>query len=139
MKKLIFSLLAFFAFLTISSSVLAQAKQRVAFPKGRTNTTLRGTVRGYAYVDYIVKANAEQTISVELDAPKIVPVFSILRPDGETLGAAVQTNDFTGELPTDGDYIIRVGMMRAFARRKGSVSNYTLKISIRGKRIYFPQ
>lgn len=131
MSKLIFPLVTLFFALTISLRVSAQTKQPVAFPKGKTETTIRGTVRGYAYVDYIVKANAGQTISVELGAPKIVPVFSILRPDGENLEGAAQTNDFTGELPADGNYVVRVGMMRAFARRKGSVSNFTLKVAIR--------
>lgn len=131
MKTLIFPLLMLFFALAISSNVSAQTKKSVIFPQNKTETTIRGTVRGYAYVDYIVRANAGQKISVELNAPKIVPVFSIFRPDGENLEGAAQMNDFTGELPAAGNYVVRVGMMRAFARRKGSISNYVLKVAVR--------
>jgi len=40
--------------------------------------------------------------------------------------------DFKGVLPTDGDYTIRVYLVRAAARRN-ETSNYTLTISVTGK------
>jgi hypothetical protein len=40
--------------------------------------------------------------------------------------------DFKGILPTDGDYTIRVCLMRSAARRNES-SNYTLTVSVTGK------
>jgi hypothetical protein len=39
-------------------------------------------------------------------------------------------DEFSGTLSVTGDYVIRVGMMRAGARRPGAVSSFTLKVSI---------
>jgi hypothetical protein len=132
--KLKISLLGLFAaafLLWAAASVTAQSRQRVRFARGASAATLTGTVRGYAYRDYVVAASAGQTITLELNGKTISPVFTVFRPDGENLEGATQMNDFTGELPGSGDYVVRVGMMRAHARRKNSSATYTLKISIR--------
>ena len=112
------------------SDVDAQVKTRLRFPAGASSTAVRGTIKGFAYRDYIVRANADQNLNVVVDSRTTQTVFSIFRPGGENLEGAVQTADFSGALPVTGDYVIRVGMMRAAARRPRSVSNFTLKISI---------
>jgi hypothetical protein len=109
---------------------IAQVKQRVRFPAGATGTTVSGTVRGYAYRDYIVGANAGQTISVQLTSANTYTVFTVFQSNGDNLEGATEMDEFTGELPERGDYIVRVLMMRAGARRPGAVSNYKVKISI---------
>lgn len=109
----------------------AQARQRVSFARGAESATVRGTVRGYAYRDHVVGAREGQTISVSLKSPNTSTIFSIFLPDGSNLEGATQMDSFTGELPLSGDYVIRVGMMRAEARRRGSVSSYSLSIKIR--------
>ena len=115
----------------VSQNVSGQKKERVKFAPGTSHATLTGTVRGYAYHDYIVGATAGQTINVTLTATASPSVFSVFLPNKENLDGAVEMNDFNSELPVSGDYVIRVMMMRSAARRKGSVSNYTLKISIK--------
>lgn len=109
----------------------AQARQQVSFARGAESATVRGSIRGYAYRDHIVSAREGQTISVSVKSPNTFTVFSIFLPDGTNLDGAIQMDSFTGELPASGDYVIRVGMMRAEARRRGSVSNYSLNIKIR--------
>lgn len=129
MKRVILSLIIAGCFVFVADNVSAQTKQRVRFAAGTSGTTVKGTVRGFAYKDYIVKASGGQTIDVKLTSSN--SVLTIFLPNGDNLDGASETDEFTGELPRGGDYIIRVGMMRAQARRPRSVSNYTLKISIR--------
>jgi hypothetical protein len=114
-----------------AEAISAQTKYRVRFPAGTSSASIKGTVRGFAYRDYLVKASAGQTIEAKLVTPNTFSVLTIFLPDGNNLEGAAQTDEFTGELPTGGDYVIRVGMMRAEARRPRSVSNYTLRISIK--------
>jgi hypothetical protein len=124
------SLLALFA--TFAAAQLsAQTKQRVRFARGASSSTVKGTVRGYAYRDYVIGASAGQTVDVRLTSPDTFSVFTIFMPNGDNLEGATQMDEFGGELPVSGDYVIRVGMMRAEARRRGSVSNYSLTVSIK--------
>ena len=115
--------------LFLVSSVSAQTKIRVRFPRGTSNSTVSGTVHKYAYNDYVVGASAGQTIDVRLDK-NTTCVFTIFKPDQDNLDTAAEQDEFTGELPVSGDYVVRVMMMRNDARHKGSVSNYRLTISI---------
>lgn len=130
-KKFYFVVFVSALFLLFSSSTQAQTKQRVRFARGTSSTTVSGTVQGYAYKDYIVGARAGQTISVKLNSRNAFTVLTIFTPDANNLEGAMQTDEFSGELPVSGDYVIRVGMMRAEARRRNSISNYTVRISVR--------
>jgi hypothetical protein len=79
--------------------------QRVHFPRGGTQTTLRGTVhRGMSH-DYILGARAGQTMTVHLATSRGVS-FAILTPDGEPLVDGAR--DWSGELPLNGEYRINV-------------------------------
>lgn len=131
MKKILFLsiLLASFAFLSADAS--AQVRTRVRFPAGTHGTSVKGTVRGYEYRDYVVGASAGQTITVKLSSEARPSVFTVFLPNGDNLDMGAEQNDFSGELPVKGDYVVRVLMMRSEARRRGSVSNYTLKITIK--------
>jgi hypothetical protein len=118
-------------FLAIGFAIAdAQVKTRLRFAPGASSTSVKGTVRGYAYRDYIVRANADQTITASVSSANTYTVLTIFRPDGDNLDGAAQMDEFSGTLPVTGDYVIRVGMMRAGARKKGAVSNFTLKVSI---------
>ena len=115
----------------LSSGAVGQTKQRVRFAAGSHGASLPGTVRGYAYRDYLVKASAGQKMSLSLTASEPATVMTVFLPNGDNLDGATEADQFRGELPTSGDYVVRVLMMRSAARRKGSISNFTLKISIR--------
>ena len=118
-----------FAFFVFAQNAAAQTKKTVRFAPGAASATVRGRVSGYAYTDYLVKANGGQTVTVELDGKPIAPVFSIFQPNGDNLENAAQSNDFSGALPVSGVYVVRVSLMRAYARRKQS-TNFTLKITV---------
>lgn len=131
MKRILMVGLVSACLLVLSGGVTGQIKQRVRFAAGSHGASVAGTVRGYAYRDYLVKASAGQKISLNLTASEPATVVTVFLPNGDNLDGATEANDFSGELPTNGDYVIRVLMMRSAARRKGSFSNFTLKISIR--------
>jgi hypothetical protein len=127
MKRLIPILILVIAVVATAS---AQTKQRVRFARGETSATVSGTVRGYAYVDYVLGASAGQILDVHLDK-NTSSVFTIFKPGGGNLEGAAEMNEFSIALSSSGDYVIRVMMMRAEARRSHSVSNYKLTISIK--------
>jgi hypothetical protein len=131
MKRVIlFSVIAIFAVLS-ASQASAQISQHVRFAAGTHGTTVRGTVRGYAYRDYVVRASGGQKISLRLTPNGLPSVFTVFLPGGGNMDRAAETDKFSGTLPSTGEYVIRVGMMRAYARRRGSVSNFSLRITIR--------
>ena len=98
--------------------------ERVRFPRGRTTAVLKGTVaRGMSH-DYLLGAQAGQSMSVHLSARGDVR-FTILNPDGDSLADYVQ--DWSGELPLSGDY--RINVLPDTSRN--SAIAYTLEVTIR--------
>jgi hypothetical protein len=108
----------------------AQTKIRIRFAHGMSSAAVSGSISGYAYKDYIVRAAAGQEMKVKLDR-QTRAVITILKPDGDNLEMGTETDEFDAALPVSGDYIVRVLMMRSEARRRGSFTNYRLTISIR--------
>lgn len=108
--------------------------ERVQFAKGATSAAIKGRLKGYSGVDYLVRGGAGQTITVSLKRSNLSNYFNVLPPGSKDVAMyAGQTGeDFKGVLPTDGDYTIRVYLVRAAARRN-ELSNYTLTISMTGK------
>lgn len=109
--------------------------QRVAFAKGTSAATVKGHLQGYAIVDYVVRAFAGQTLSVTLDSDQGANYFNILPPGSADV--AMFIGSLSGEqtnrlLPSDGDYKIRVYLMRG-AARENQAADYTLRIGVTGK------
>ena len=125
MKKLLFLTIIL---VVTGSAVTAQTKTRVRFARGASSANVSGTIRGYLYHDYVVRASAGQTIAVSLD-PNTKCVLTVFKPDGYNLDIGAD-REFTSELPVSGDYEVRVLLMRSEARRK-TVSSYKLTISIK--------
>ena len=109
-------------------------QERVAFAKGASSATIKGQIKGDADVDYLVGAAAGQTISVSLKVSNLSNCFNVLPPGSADVAMYVgQTGEgYTGMLPADGDYTVRVYLMRSAARRN-ETSDYTLTISVTGK------
>jgi hypothetical protein len=130
-KNLFFSLVAPIALLVVLFSVdFAQTKQQIHFAKGSSSATVRGIVRSYDYVDYVVGARARQEMTVKLSSSNTFTVLTVFSQNGENLEGAAEQTEFSGELPESGNYVIRIYMMRNEARRKNSNARFTLKISI---------
>ena len=106
----------------------------IQFAKGASSATVTGTIKGDQTIDYTVRARAGQTMSVKLDTRHGANYFNVL-PPGST-GEAIFVgssggSEWTGALPADGEYTVRVYLMRSAARRN-ETANYTLTVGITG-------
>jgi hypothetical protein len=127
-------ILAAFAVAALSGSLLAA--ERVTFAKGASSATIKGTLKGGADVDYLVRAAAGQTLEVKLQGSNVQNYFNVLPPGSANVAMFVSNisgaRSWSGMLPADGDYAIRVYLMRPAARRNES-SKYTLTVGVTGK------
>ncbi|HEX4950581.1 MAG TPA: hypothetical protein VFZ34_28200 [Blastocatellia bacterium] len=111
------------------SVVQAQGKpERIRFQKGSTATTIKSRFAGFESKDFILGAQKGQTMTLKLESANAY--FVVFPAKGEPLEMGPRT-EWSERLMDSGDYIVRVFMMRSAARRKGSTSNYTLKIEIK--------
>ena len=139
MKKLLSAIAAVFILVqpfvgTATAADPGIRTERVQFAKSATSAVTNGQVKGSGDVDYLVRAGAGQTITVSLKVSNRMNYFNVLPPGSKDVAMyAGQTGeDFKSVLPTDGDYTIRVYLVRAAARRNES-SKYTLTVSVTGK------
>ena len=115
--------------LTGASLVVAQSGkvQRVRFQRGRTTAILKGAVVRGTQDRYILGARGGQTMIVHISSLEKNAVFAILGPNGTALEGAEEgadVTDWSGTLPTSGDFSIWVGPTRGNA-------TYTLEVTIR--------
>jgi hypothetical protein len=115
----------------------AQQSTNVAFAKGASSATLKGSIKGDQDHSYFVDARAGQTMTVTLAWTKGSAEMNVWAPGKEpgkdtalSLGAEDPYN-VTVVLPTTGRYKVQVYQMRA-SRRRGETANYTLTIGIEG-------
>ena len=108
--------------------------ERVDFASGATSHVIKGQVKGFAYVDYPLHAGAGQTLSVEMKSSNASNYFNI-NPPGSEMSLFIGSTSgsrFSGVLPVEGDYTVRVYLMRNAARRNES-GNYTLTLGLTGQ------
>lgn len=124
--------------LTLAGSAAADhdgRSERVQFARGATSTVIKGQIKGHHYIDYQVRAGAGQALKVELKTSNASSYFNINPPGSDDVAMFIGStsgNRFSGVLPTDGDFTIRVYLMRNAARRNETAS-YTLKVGISGQ------
>jgi len=106
---------------------------RVAFKPGASSATLSGTIKGDESIDYVLDARSGQTMSVSLETSNASSYFNVLPPGSEAAIAIGSTtgNTWSGAMPADGDYRIRVYLMRNAARRNESAT-FTLTVGMTG-------
>ena len=108
--------------------------ERVEFASGATSRVIKGQVKGDHAVDYQLLAGAGQILSVEMKSSNASNYFNI-NPPGSEMSLFIGSTSgalFSGELPADGDYTVRVYLMRNAARRN-ELANYTLTLSLAGQ------
>ncbi|MEE4262476.1 MAG: hypothetical protein V2I56_07265 [Desulfobacteraceae bacterium] len=108
--------------------------ERVKLKKGADGAVIKNRIKGSETVDYLLGARAGQIMRVTLQTSNGANYFNVLPPGsnaaiaiGATLG-----NEWIGTLPVDGDYTVRVYLMRSAARRN-ETANYTLSVGITGR------
>lgn len=113
--------------LLITDSDRGRSVQRIAFAPGATSATVNGSIQGYETRDYLLRAQAGQQMTVNLRSNSSFTQVVVFSPKEETL--FVGTN-WTGTLPSSGDYKVRVLLVRAEARRNGAGS-FQVAVGIR--------
>lgn len=136
MKSLALMMMFFALGLAIApSAVLAEdiREEQVSFEAGASSATIKGSITGREIVDYVLGARAGQTMTVSMTTDSGANYFNVQAPDGEAaIGRGdISDNNWSGTLPVDGDYRVRVYLMRSAARRN-ETANYTLTASIKG-------
>lgn len=106
---------------------------RVAFGRGQNSTTIRGTVRGYEGINYIVNIRGGQRLAVTMDSNNGSNYFNILGPDGgESLFNGSISGNFADIIvPDSGNYTVQVYLMRNAARRNER-ARFKLHIEVTG-------
>jgi hypothetical protein len=129
--------LAVAAFGGLASPAMAQDQVPVEFRPGTSSTTLNGTIVGNEYRDYVLRAQAGQTMAVSLDVTATngngSAFFNIL-PAGQDFPALYNgstDDDRRAEvaLPETGDWAIRVYLMGNDRDADRTVS-YSIDVSI---------
>ena len=107
--------------------------QRVTFAAGADSTLLQGQLKGDQTIDYILRAGAGQTLTVELKGSNLQNYVNVIAAgaDNALFIGSSSGNRFRGLLPSDGDIKVRVYLMRAAARRD-ETSRYSLRLGITG-------
>lgn len=108
----------------------AARTERVAFPKDRPSASIKGQIRGNSSVDYVVAAQAGQTMTITLTTSNTAAFFNVTAPGTKTamFDGSVLGNEFKAKLPLGGDYTVNV-YLAPEAARKNQTANYTLAIS----------
>lgn len=108
--------------------------QTVQFETGTSSAEINGSIKGYKTIDYKLRARAGQTMSVRLDTDNTGNYFNVLPPGSDDVAIFIGStsgNEWTGNLLEDGDYNIRVYLMRSAARRN-EAATYLLTVGITG-------
>jgi len=119
------------AFAASAQAPAQPRSERLVFARGASSVSVRGTVRGYDSVDYIVGGRGGQMLDVTMRSPNGSAYFNVLpsrSPEAIFIGST-SGNQFSGRLPASGDYRIRVYLMRNAARR-GETAVYNLTVGI---------
>jgi hypothetical protein len=108
--------------------------EQIRFAKGASSATLKGSITGDHFVDYRIRAAAGQSMSVSLTTSNGANYFNVLPPGSNDVALFVGStsgSEWTGTLEANGEYTIRVYLMRSAARR-GETANYTLSVGVAG-------
>lgn len=134
MSPLKLSFIFLFAFTTwLGKAQTPITEIPVHFERGASSAVINGSLTGYETLDYTLGARAGQTMAVNLQTAHGANYFNVLPPGSETalFVGQIDGNDWTGVLPQDGTYRVRVYLMRSAARRNEK-TDFTMKVSITG-------
>lgn len=120
----------------LSSSSFAETPIQVKpvhFTKETSSATMQGSIKGYQIIDYKLNARSGQSMEVSLKTNNNANYFNVLPPGSEIalFVGSTSGNQWKGTLPADGDYVVRVYLMRSAARRNEQ-AQYTLKVGVLG-------
>ena len=79
--------------------------ERLRFAKGASTTVTKGQIKGYQYVDYLLRGSAGQTLSVAMKTGNGANYFNVIAPGGGDVAmfiGSMSGERFSGLLPADG-------------------------------------
>ncbi len=129
------AVLSLVAALAVSVPVVAQApvrSERMQFARGASSTLVRGSIKGYQIVDYVLSARTGQTMTASLNSANRSAYFNVLPPGSRDVAIFTGSSDgnrFVGSLPSTGDYRLRVYLMRNAARR-GERADFSISVAV---------
>jgi hypothetical protein len=134
MNKIKASFIALITFVfSIAFMTGAEAGSKsVSFAKGKSSTTISGKIKGDDTMDYVIRANAGQTLIVDIKGGKPTPYFNIMPPGSTWETVFTGSSDgfnYKGVLDKDGDWMIRVYQM-GNAKDANKTNSFKLSISI---------
>jgi hypothetical protein len=120
--------------LTLAAQVAnADTVHTVHFAKGASSATVKGVVIGNNSEDYDLRAAQGQTITVKLSAKSTLIYFNVLKKGSDEalyVGSSNSKTSWSGKLPTDGDYTVRVYTMGK-GKEAGHTTPFSLNIAIK--------
>ena len=81
--------------------------ERVHFKPGASSATIKGSIKGYQTVDYVLEVSEGQQMNVSMATDNLSSYFNILPPgegDVATFIGSTSGNQYEGTLPTSGTY-----------------------------------
>lgn len=108
-----------------SSFAQQDLKSPIHFEKGKSAAVIDGAVVLGTRNHYFLKAKKGQKMSVEISSAEENATFTILNPQNKVIPGTEEEKDatsWTGFLPSDGQYNIRVGATRGNAEFKLKVA-----------------
>lgn len=128
-----FFLSALFILLVSAGTTTAQGKKvNVNFKAGTSGATYSNTVSGNGSVDYIIKAKGGQQMSVTLTSPNSSLYFAATKAGSvEAIAdAARDATTWSGTLPDDGTYVVRVYLFRNAARTTKRPVSFKIRFDV---------
>ena len=116
---------------TALPATAAERTEAVKFKSGTTSATIQGSIKGDDFINYTLKANAGQVMSILFSPSNPRCYFNVLPPGSEEaihMGSSVG-NEFGGTLGASGEYRAQVYLIRAAARRN-ETCNYSITFEI---------
>ena len=93
----------------------------VRIPRSSSSVSLAGRLRGYEVVDYVLHAEARQHMTVRLTSTTRPLTMAVYDSDKRAVCVEACDDRWSGPVARTGDYVVRVGLPRADARRNRAV------------------
>jgi hypothetical protein len=131
LNSIVVGALSLFLFASLPAAAQDIRRQPVQFKPGEIGATIKGKIKGDQTVDYLLRAKAGQTLVVILEASNASTYFNVMAPgeDSALFIGSTSGNRFVGKGQKDGDYTVRVYLMRNAARR-GATASYTINFAV---------
>lgn len=123
------------AFILFAAAIFASAqtkKVNVSFKTGATGGDYSNTVAGNGSVDYYITAKAGQRMSAKLTSANSSLYFLVTKSGGTESIAddARDATEWSGDLPDNGTYVVRVYLFRNAARTNKKPVSFKIRFDV---------